>query len=139
MLLRTFLPHNYASPVSSGDLSSSFAASVHVSPATPPTKFYAIRRGRVAFPTIVPSWADCSLLVNGYPNAEFKSFRRLADAEEYLFPTEGPSDFAFLAQHTPDPSIPSPTLPVLRAQLAHDAVEGGVNYHSDYSPAWISP
>jgi hypothetical protein len=79
----------------------------------------------VAFPTIVLSWTECSLLVNGYPNAEFKSFRRLADAEAYLFPTEGPPDFAFLVLHTPDPSTPSPPLPVFRDQLAHDAVEGG--------------
>jgi hypothetical protein len=88
----------YASPVSPVTLSRSFAASVTLNPAQTRSKYYAIRRGRIAFPTIVHSWADCSLLVTGFPNAEFKSFRLLADAEAYLF-SEGAPDIAFFSLH----------------------------------------
>ncbi len=116
----------HASPVSPGTLSSSFAASVHVSRVPTPTKYYAIRRGRVLFPTIVLTWPDYSVLVDGYPNAEFKFFRRLADVEAWLFPTEEPPNFAVLALHTDDTSAPSLPLSVSRDQLAQRAVEGGI-------------
>jgi hypothetical protein len=46
-------------------------------------KFYAIRRGRT--PGLYFSWADCSRQVTCHKGEEHKSFRTLAEAEEYLF------------------------------------------------------
>ena len=47
------------------------------------SKFYAVRRGRT--PGMYFSWADCSREVHGFRGAQFKSFKTLADAENYLF------------------------------------------------------
>jgi hypothetical protein len=102
-------PVAYARPVSPVNLSTSLAESVTIHHSQRRPKYYAIRRGRVAFPTIVQSWSDCSLLVNGFPNAEFRSFRLLADAEAYLSP-EGPPDIAFLSLHHDEDHLP--VLPV---------------------------
>jgi transposase InsO family protein len=58
------------------------------------------------------------LLVTGFPNAEFKSFRLLADAEAYLFPGGAP-DIAFLSLHqdgVPDAS----SYPVSQQQASSD-------------------
>jgi hypothetical protein len=46
-------------------------------------KFYAVRRGRT--PGLYFSWADCSRQVTCHKGAEYKSFRTLVEAEEYLF------------------------------------------------------
>ncbi|KAF2478850.1 ribonuclease H [Neohortaea acidophila] len=45
-------------------------------------KFYAVRVGKA--PGIYHSWADCLDQVRGYPNASFKSFASLTDAEAFL-------------------------------------------------------
>ncbi len=104
----------YASPVSPTNLSRSFEASVTINPIQTRAKYYAIRRGRIAFPTIVHSWNDCSLLVTGFPNAECKSFRTLAEAEAFLFP-EGPPDIAFLSLH--HDNTPAALSPSVHQQL----------------------
>lgn len=46
------------------------------------SKYYAVRKGRS--PGIYRSWAECQKEVHGYPNAEFKSFKTLEDAEAYI-------------------------------------------------------
>ena len=46
------------------------------------SKVYAVKKGR--HPGIYNSWDDCKKQVNGYSGAEFKSFKSLEDAEEYL-------------------------------------------------------
>jgi len=48
----------------------------------PVTKYYAVRRGYK--PGIYRSWPECQKQVNGYPNAEFKSFFDEQSAANYL-------------------------------------------------------
>jgi ribonuclease HI len=45
-------------------------------------KFYAVRKGEV--PGIYVTWAECLLQVNGFSNAEYKSFTSLDEAEAYM-------------------------------------------------------
>src|SRR5262245_52947917 len=45
-------------------------------------KFYAVRCGYET--GIYQSWEECRVQVEGYSNANYKSFSRLKDAEEYL-------------------------------------------------------
>lgn len=45
-------------------------------------KFYAVRKGRT--PGIYISWEDCKKNTEGYPSAEFKSFRTAEEAAVYL-------------------------------------------------------
>lgn len=45
-------------------------------------KYYAIRVGRQT--GIFTSWNECFEYTNRYPNAEFKKFKELSQAEEYL-------------------------------------------------------
>ena len=43
-------------------------------------KFYVVWEG--VEPGIYASWAQCQLQINGYPNAKFKSYKTLAEAED---------------------------------------------------------
>lgn len=45
-------------------------------------KVYAVRKGKT--PGIYHTWEQCKDQVHGFPNAEFKGFATLAQAEEYL-------------------------------------------------------
>ena len=45
-------------------------------------KFYAVRKGRK--PGIYSTWSECEAQVKGVSKAEYKSFRKRADAENYL-------------------------------------------------------
>lgn len=45
-------------------------------------KYYAVKVGRL--PGIYNSWDECKDFVIGHPNAQFKSFKTLKDAEEYM-------------------------------------------------------
>lgn len=45
-------------------------------------KFYAVRNGLK--PGIYRSWDECKSMVHGFPNAEYKSFLTLRDAENYM-------------------------------------------------------
>lgn len=46
------------------------------------SKFYAVRKGRSH--GIFYSWAECEKQVKGFPGAEYKSFKTLAEAEKYM-------------------------------------------------------
>lgn len=48
----------------------------------PKNKLYAVRSGRA--PGIYGTWEECHEQVDGYPGAEFKSFRDRDAAEEYM-------------------------------------------------------
>lgn len=45
-------------------------------------KYYAVKVGQ--FPGIYHTWDECKDFVIGYPNAQFKSFKELKDAEKYM-------------------------------------------------------
>ena len=45
-------------------------------------KYYAVRNGRKT--GIFEDWASCEKQIKGFPNAAFKSFKTLSEAEEYL-------------------------------------------------------
>ena len=45
-------------------------------------KFYAVRKGRKS--GIYSTWSECEAQVKGISKAEYKSFRKRADAESYL-------------------------------------------------------
>lgn len=45
-------------------------------------KVYAVRRGKI--PGIYTTWNDCSLQVSKFKGAEYKSFKCISDAEEYM-------------------------------------------------------
>lgn len=45
-------------------------------------KYYAVRKGRAV--GIFETWEECRACVEGYPDAEYKSFRERREAEEYL-------------------------------------------------------
>src|SRR5687767_9132471 len=45
-------------------------------------KLYAVRLGHK--PGIYPTWEDCRIQVEGFPNSAYKSFFRLEDAQDYL-------------------------------------------------------
>ncbi|KAL4305995.1 hypothetical protein HN51_039947 [Arachis hypogaea] len=60
-------------------------------------RLYAVRRGRI--PGIYTSWKDCKEQVNEFKNAEFKGFRLLRDAQQWL--------------GVVDPPLPPPPLPEL--------------------------
>lgn len=45
-------------------------------------KYYAVKVGK--FPGIYNSWDECKDFVTGYPNAQFKSFKELKEAEKYM-------------------------------------------------------
>ncbi len=45
-------------------------------------KFYAVKKGKST--GVFNSWDECKLAVDGYPNAEYKGFTSLSEAEAYL-------------------------------------------------------
>lgn len=45
-------------------------------------KYYVVRQGKT--PGIYFTWEDCKAQVNGYPNAQYRGFTNLHDAEVYL-------------------------------------------------------
>lgn len=49
-------------------------------------KYYAIKTGKKT--GVFTSWDECKEYVSGYPNAEFKSFSSLEDANNYLYDRE---------------------------------------------------
>ena len=44
--------------------------------------FYAVAVGKE--PGIYTSWNECHSLVNGYPNAKYKKFKTLVEANEFI-------------------------------------------------------
>lgn len=46
------------------------------------TKYYAVKVGK--FPGIYHSWDECKDFVIGFPNAQFKSFKKMEDAAKYM-------------------------------------------------------
>lgn len=46
------------------------------------TKFYAVKTGRQT--GILHTWSECEASVKGYPEAEYKSFSTIEEAEQYL-------------------------------------------------------
>ncbi|KAI0562211.1 Ribonuclease H [Gracilaria domingensis] len=56
------------------------------SDARPKRKYYAVRQGLDGFTGVVTSWDECKLYVNGVPNAKFKSFKTLDEAQSFLRP-----------------------------------------------------
>lgn len=46
-------------------------------------KYYAVRQG--VKPGIYKTWEDCQMQVKGYKGAEYKSFKDISEAEEYVF------------------------------------------------------
>ncbi len=47
-----------------------------------PSKFYAVRKGRKS--GIYYSWPECQEQITGFSGAEYKSFKTMTEAEEYL-------------------------------------------------------
>lgn len=47
-------------------------------------KFYAVKVGRN--PGIYTTWDECKMQVDGFPNSEYKGFKRLSEAEEFVGP-----------------------------------------------------
>ena len=47
-------------------------------------KFYAVKVGRN--PGIYTTWYECKMQVDGFPNSEYKGFKRLSEAEEFVGP-----------------------------------------------------
>ncbi len=45
-------------------------------------KYYAVKKGKT--PGIYMNWDDCKKMVNGYPNAVFKSFTNIDEAKAFL-------------------------------------------------------
>lgn len=52
-------------------------------------KVYAVRRGRVT--GILDDWDACKAAVDGYPGAEYKSFKTLEEARDYLGENAAPA------------------------------------------------
>ena len=63
-------------------------------------KYYVVRRGRV--PGIYEEWSDCEAQVKGFPNALYKSFKTLLEAEFYLLEEE--------AEKQESPDVPAPII-----------------------------
>lgn len=53
-------------------------------------KFYAVRKGKTS--GIFFSWDDCKAQVEGYKGAEYKSFKTLSEAENYISGNESECD-----------------------------------------------
>lgn len=47
-------------------------------------KYYAVRKGRT--PGVYGTWEACKAMVDGYPGAQYKSFRTRAEAEAFVHP-----------------------------------------------------
>lgn len=45
-------------------------------------KFYAVRKGKTV--GVFHSWDECKAQVDGFPGAEYKSFKSDCEAQEYL-------------------------------------------------------
>ena len=45
-------------------------------------KYYAVKKGKT--PGIYMNWDDCRKMVNGYPNAVYKSFTNIDEARAFL-------------------------------------------------------
>jgi hypothetical protein len=72
----------------------------------PPAKYYAVRIGRK--PGIYQSWNECEQYVKGYPNAKYKLFSTLRDAELYLHMEEGtPQESAMSCRFLQDLFLPA--------------------------------
>ena len=59
-------------------------------------KFYVVWKGHK--PGIYTSWAECNAQVKGVPQAEYKAFETLEEAEQarqHQDPTEDPSEMDF--------------------------------------------
>jgi hypothetical protein len=63
-------------PVQTGELSSKGATNFYGK------KVYAVRKDYR--PRLYSTWADCKVQVKGFSGAQFKSFKRLGEAEAYL-------------------------------------------------------
>ncbi|MGM5481961.1 MAG: viroplasmin family protein [Nanobdellota archaeon] len=55
-------------------------------------KYYAVLEGRGQVPTILNTWEDCKKKVDKYPGAQYKSFKNLNDAKEYITPNKSKSN-----------------------------------------------
>ena len=58
-------------------------------------KYYAVRKG--LNPGLYTTWDECKAQVNGYPKAEYKSFKTEEEALDYLGAKNKVSDKAFIA------------------------------------------
>ena len=45
-------------------------------------KYYAVKKGRT--PGIYMTWDDCRKMVDGFPDAKYKSFKTLEEAKEFI-------------------------------------------------------
>ncbi|MDE7254367.1 MAG: ribonuclease H family protein [Acetatifactor sp.] len=45
-------------------------------------KYYAVKKGKIT--GVFENWAECKASVDGFPNAEYKGFATLGEAQEYL-------------------------------------------------------
>lgn len=86
------------------------------------TKFYAVKSGRV--PGIYTSWAKAKEQVDGYSGAEYKSFAKKSEANEYL----GIAAPKKLAPPPPNTRTPTPAPEPYRGACAAAAyVDGSYN------------
>jgi ribonuclease HI len=65
-------------------------------------KFYAVRSGRE--PGIYRTWDECKAQVDGYPNAAYKGFARLEEAEAYLGIRKSPAPTLLPIEPKPAPA-----------------------------------
>jgi ribonuclease HI len=70
------------------------------------SKFYAVRVGRK--PGIYTTWAETQEHINKYPNADFKSFANMLDAQEYVKSAVGNIRISVGPRY--DPLKPGPSL-----------------------------
>ena len=50
-------------------------------------KFYAVKNGKT--PGIYDTWDECKENVSGFPGAEYKSFKTLEEAKEFMEAMKG--------------------------------------------------
>ena len=61
------------------------------------TKFYAVRVGKT--PGVYETWDECRAEVHKYSGAVFKSFKSLAEAEEFVAHSDGRPEAKDRAEH----------------------------------------
>ena len=74
-------------------------------------KLYAVRRGRKI--GVFGSWAECEPLVKGFPNARFKSFATMRDAQAFVRGADPPAAPATAAPQRR--RVPQASRPAVRA------------------------
>ncbi|MCR5148736.1 MAG: ribonuclease H family protein [Eubacterium sp.] len=85
-------------------------------------KFYAVRKGRN--PGIYYSWSDCEKNVKGFPGAEFKSFKELSEAEEYVKAEAGPARLKKISHENDDSQVSESAIkPDIKAEVTAGSAE----------------